>query len=47
MSAWSDWKCGALSDEEYREICAIEARRDEYLMSLEEMEESVEREDVE
>jgi len=26
MSAWSDWKCGALSDEEYQNECARENR---------------------
>ena len=28
MSAYSDWKCGALSDEEYGQYCAEDARRD-------------------
>ena len=28
MSAYSDWKVGALSDEEYSEYCAWEDRRD-------------------
>ena len=31
MSAYSDWKCGALSDEEYASHCAWEARQDKYL----------------
>lgn len=30
MSAYSDWKCGALSDDEYRDYCNWEARRDKY-----------------
>lgn len=29
MSAWSEWKCGALTDQEYRMECMIEARKDE------------------
>ena len=29
MSAWSDWRVGALTDEEYRSEAAYEARRDE------------------
>lgn len=28
MSAYSDWKCGAISDSEYRFYCNEEARRD-------------------
>lgn len=28
MSAYSDWKCGALSDAEYRAMMAEEDRRD-------------------
>lgn len=28
MSAWSDWKCEALTDEEYRDLCAYENRVD-------------------
>ena len=31
MSAYSDWKCGALTDEEYRSHCEWEERRDRYL----------------
>ena len=31
MSAWSDWRCGALSDDEFRDYAAYEARRDEIL----------------
>ena len=31
MSAYSDWKCGALSDNEYKDYCNWEARRDKYL----------------
>ena len=31
MSAYSDWKCGALSDDEYRDQCNWEAREDDYL----------------
>lgn len=30
MSAYSDWKCGALSDEEYKTISRMEARMDNY-----------------
>ena len=30
MSAYSDWKCGALSDQEYTDYCNWEARRDKY-----------------
>ncbi len=30
MSAYSDWKCGALTYDEYRQEAAYEARRDEY-----------------
>lgn len=36
MSAYSDWKCGAISDDEYRMYCTKEARRDEYLTQLQE-----------
>ena len=31
MSAYSDWKCSALSDEEYAAESAWEARQDKYL----------------
>ena len=31
MSAYSDWKCGALSDDQYRDYCNWEARMDKYL----------------
>lgn len=31
MSAYSDWKCGALSDDEYAAESAWEARQDKYL----------------
>lgn len=34
MSAWSDWRCGALSDDEYRSISAYEDREDKYLEEL-------------
>lgn len=30
MSAYSDWKCGALEYCEYRQECEYEARRDRY-----------------
>ena len=30
MSAYSDWKCGALTDEEYNSYCAWEEARDRY-----------------
>lgn len=29
MSAWSDWKCGAISYDDYRSAMEEEARRDE------------------
>lgn len=29
MSAWSDWQCGAITEEEYRSYCRDEALRDE------------------
>ena len=35
MSAYSEWKHGLLTDEEYRQYMTEEARRDEYLFSLE------------
>lgn len=36
MSAYSDWKCGALSDEEYEAECNKEARREaEYERAIE------------
>lgn len=31
MSVYSDWKCGALTYDEYRQEAEYEARRDEYL----------------
>jgi len=31
MSAYSDWKCGAISDEEYTTACNMEAARDKAL----------------
>ena len=31
MSSYSDWKCGALSDDEYRDECNHEARQDRFL----------------
>lgn len=34
MSAYSEWKCGAISYEEMRDAMAYEARRDEYYESL-------------
>ena len=30
MSNYSDWKCGALTDDEYRDMANWEARRDAY-----------------
>ena len=33
MSAYSDWKCGAIDDEEYSFYSAWEARRDKFLES--------------
>ena len=38
MSAYSDWKCGALSDEEYTAECNREAAMDRYLEEREEAE---------
>lgn len=35
MSAYSDWKCGALSDDEYAFVTAMESRRDNYLAEKE------------
>lgn len=32
MSAYSDWKCGALSDDEYSDHCAWEDRMDKAAM---------------
>ena len=29
MSAYSDWKCGALSDDEYRDLARREEREDD------------------
>lgn len=31
MSAFSDWKCGAISEEEFRDLANREARQDAYL----------------
>ncbi len=31
MSAYSDWRCGAIDDDEYSFYSAWEARRDKYL----------------
>lgn len=30
MSAYSDWKCGAISYEEYKSAVQLEERRDNY-----------------
>lgn len=30
MSAYSDWKCGAITEEEYNQACAWEDARDRY-----------------
>lgn len=35
MSAYSDWRVGALSDDEYRQECEYEARKDAYLAEKE------------
>jgi len=35
MSAYSDWKCGAIDDQEYSDYCAWEARMDEALYEKE------------
>lgn len=35
MSAYSDWKCGALTYDEYKSYCEWEARRDEYFYEQE------------
>ena len=29
MSAWSDWRCGAISDDEYRFLANREGRKDQ------------------
>lgn len=34
MSAYSDWKCGAITGEQYRDHEAYEARRDKYLEDM-------------
>lgn len=34
MSAYSDWKAGALTDEEFEQECADEERMDQYMESL-------------
>ena len=34
MSAYSDWKCGALSDDDYRWAADREARQDAYYEAL-------------
>lgn len=34
MSAYSDWKCGALSDDDYTAECNREAAMDRYLEEL-------------
>ena len=30
MSAYSDWQCGAITEEQYRDTCNDEAARDEW-----------------
>lgn len=44
MSAYSDWKCGALTDDEYRSYCEWEDRRDKYLYEQEMTEDDEENE---
>ena len=34
MSSYSDWKCGAISDDEYTFMCNREAAMDKYLEEL-------------
>ena len=38
MSAYSDWKCNAISDEEYSDYCAWEDRKDKALEALDDSE---------
>ena len=45
MSAYSDWKCGALSEQEYNDYCNWEADRDRYFEEKELYEEESEDED--
>ena len=40
MSAYSDWKCGALSDEDYTAYCNREAAMDRAMEEREEISES-------
>ena len=47
MSAYSDWKCGALSDEEYTSHCNWEAAMDKYLEELDDREDDEDTEDDE
>ena len=34
MNEFSDWKCGAMSDEEFRDLTNREARQDAYIEKL-------------
>ena len=38
MSYYSDWKCGAISDEDYTVACNMEAARDKALEELDDSE---------
>lgn len=42
MSAYSDWKCGAITEEEYKSYCEWEARKDGYYEEREEEEDETE-----
>ena len=45
MSAYSDWKVGAITDEKYKYYSQLEARRDEYVYEREHEEREDEREE--
>lgn len=38
MSAWSDYKCGAISYDDYRFACKLEEMQDEYEVDSDEEE---------
>ena len=44
MSAWSEWKCGAISYDDYKYACRMEAAREE-MMDEEECEETGDEDD--
>lgn len=47
MSYYSDWQCGALSDEGYTFLAGMESRRDNYLAEKEEGEDDGEEDPAE